>query len=152
MTENTETEHLKAARDLAMQLHIEDYAEIKRLRAALKRIADGTWSTRTTRKRTVRDFARRALVVTRKKRKPHPAFAHIPGYDVYSDPAYIPGFHDQPPIPEEEFYRQIGDGPVAFTRPGGFPPAAEAKPPEPTPPPQAKPTPASARGKDPDGQ
>jgi len=46
MTENTETEHLQAARDLAMQLHIEDYAEIKRLRAALKRIADGTWSTR----------------------------------------------------------------------------------------------------------
>lgn len=26
MTENTETEHLQAARDLAMQLHIEDYA------------------------------------------------------------------------------------------------------------------------------
>jgi hypothetical protein len=145
MTENTETEHLQAARDLAMQLHIEDYAEIKRLRAALKRIADGTWSTRTTRKRIVRDFARRALVVTRKKRKPHPAFAHIPGYDVYSDPAYIPGFHDQPPIPEEEFYRQTGDGPVAFTRPGGFPPGAGATPPAEQKPPPAKPRPARKR-------
>src|SRR6516165_357747 len=51
-----------------------------------------------------------------------------------------------PPIPEEEFYRQISGGPVAFTRPGGFPPPAagttesvERKPPPAKPHPSSKP-------------
>jgi hypothetical protein len=39
---------------------------------------------------------------------------------------------------EAEFYRQIGNGPVAFTRPGGLPPAVgAAQPTERTPPPAA---------------
>jgi hypothetical protein len=39
------------------------------------------------------------------------------------------------PEDEAEFYRQIGNGPVSFTRPGGFPPAAKAEPGEQTSPP-----------------
>ena len=31
-------------------------------------------------------------------------------------------------ISEEEFYRQIRNGPVGFTRPGGFPPPEGASP------------------------
>jgi hypothetical protein len=47
---------------------------------------------------------------------------------------------------EAEFYRSIGDGPIAFTRPGPRP--ATPKPPELTPPAPAASRPASARGKD----
>jgi hypothetical protein len=49
------------------------------------------------------------------------------------------------PEAEAEFYRLIGDGPVAFTRPGGFPPGAGATPPAEQKPPPAKPRPARKR-------
>jgi hypothetical protein len=53
------------------------------------------------------------------------------------------------PEAEAEFYRLIGDGPVAFTRPKAAPapPAAAAAPAPEPPPPQAEPRPASARKK-----
>ena len=50
------------------------------------------------------------------------------------------------PTPEAEFWRMIGDGPVAFTRPGGFPtPSAPAAEPAKQTPPPAGPRPASKR-------
>jgi hypothetical protein len=48
-------------------------------------------------------------------------------YDPY------PGWGDPRSISDEEFYRIIGNGPVAFTRPGP-PPAATAPPAEQKPP------------------
>ena len=59
------------------------------------------------------------------------------------------------PESEAEFYRCIGAGPVAFTRPGGFPPAAGAAQSAGQTPPPAAPRQAPARRKDrksPDGQ
>ena len=50
------------------------------------------------------------------------------------------------PESEAEFYRLIGDGPVAFTRPGGFPPVPEkAAEPGGQKPPPAKPRSARKR-------
>ena len=46
------------------------------------------------------------------------------------------------PEAEAEFYRGIGDGPVAFTRPTAAPAAAGATPPAEQKPPPAKPRPA----------
>jgi len=51
------------------------------------------------------------------------------------------------PEAEAEFYRRIGDGPVAFTRPKTAPAAAGTSPATERTPPQAKPRPAPARKK-----
>jgi hypothetical protein len=70
--------------------------------------------------------------------KPKPRKRRGP-YDPY------PGWAS--PTPEAEFYRQIGSGPVAFTRPDLPPrPGSAAEPAERKPPPEA-PHPASRRGK-----
>src|SRR5215510_3961790 len=66
--------------------------------------------------------------------KPKPRKRRGP-YDPY------PGW--APQLPEEEFYRQIGNGPVSFTRPGSPPPSAPAAEPAVQTPPPAGPRPAS---------
>jgi hypothetical protein len=50
-----------------------------------------------------------------------------------------------PQMSEEEFYKMIGDGPVAFTRPGSPPPPATAAEPTEQKPPPAAPRTASKR-------
>jgi len=74
-----------------------------------------------------------------------------PRVDPYKEPKrkrrgpYDPYPGWAPQLDEAEFYRQIGSGPVSFTRPGSPPPTAPAAEPAEQTAPPAGPRPASKR-------